>query len=212
MGTQNQAFSAKKLLGLTSLILFWSSRGFQNYLESGAFHDMVEAIKKGKPGTILFHDRSMYRLSDNPGDMTLGQVRKVIDLAPEDYWDKFFLSFNLWSNAAGWWEKDPVVNWELRDEWRVEMKLERLNPIRFLGLTGKHVVFRRTGHGRPPKEPSGYRYAVLEELWRGDFPEELPIAINSGGNWVTDPVEYKIIIDPDAFFHHHAVFVPLVKL
>jgi len=217
MGTQNQTFTAKELPLLSCFISLWSSRGFQNFWRSGVFHDMVEVVKKNKPGVISFDSgsRNMLRFSYNPGEVTRGQIIEILQLIPDGCWESFRVSFGLWSQTSGWWDGNPSVNWHFRDEWREEMGLERINPVRLLGPHGKLLVFRRTGHSGPLKLPDGYKYASLEDLKRVETPagESIPIVVNLQGIWGFNSGQRLVKIpSPEQFFHDYVVFVPLVEL
>jgi hypothetical protein len=234
MRTQNQHFSpggdtftAKELPNLSYLISQWSSRGFQKFYESGAFDDMVGAVKKGCLGTISVKSRGMIRLSDNPGNVSLGQIKKILEQLPEKRWKDFYFSFVSWTFTVGWWEDEGGANrpvdWLLRDEWREEMGLERINPIRPFGPHGKFVVFLSLGHSAVPAgAPAGYRIASIEELKTIDLPGKLPINVFAEGKWrfvikrdgkfSPEGTLGSEVADSVSFFRNNVVFVPLVKL
>lgn len=186
MGTQNQAhsvpdevFSAKELPNLSYLISQWSSAGFQNFLRSGAFEDMTTAAKEGKTGTIFIKDRGMLKFSGKPGDLSLGQIRIILEKIHERHWNDFYFGFASWTFTAGWWEDNPSVGWELRDEWREEMRLETLNPV-IQGIDSKKkltfFLFKRMGHSLAEVLPQpGYRYAAPEEIPFSEKARSLPI-------------------------------------
>lgn len=234
MRTQSQSFSpggnvftAKELPNLSYLLSQWSSQGFQNFLESGVLNDAVASLEKGKAGIISVKKHGMIRLSESPGDMKLGQIKELLVRLPERRWNDFYFCFVSWTFTAGWWDDDDGVHipvgWQLRDEWREEMGLERNNPVRLLGPHGRLIFFKRGGHCRVPATGTlpGFLEPDYDDLHNvHDLPDELPIIVRRSGHWFRIGqrkdrfpwFDLSQIENEVEFFHQNTYFVPLVEL
>jgi hypothetical protein len=198
---------------------------------------MVEAVRAGAGKIIplpLLEKRVGRQswISENIGGVSSGQLQKFLSLIPGDVAEKeeFWEGFRIWSCYSALWD-DHEPDWLELDDWRGEMGLERLNPVRLIGPHGKLLIFKRLINRCAPPEtpPEGYRFGNpgdLKKVAGGIIPKEkgLVVCLVSGEwnfvNTISGPettdIELRsfayVGIDPRTFFCYNTVYVPLVEL
>ena len=153
-------------------------------IESGVFSDVVEASKKVDDTlskTLIdeifrFH-KTAGRCQESAvsGGVTVAQLKRLLDEIPTGTHGqiaKFIRFFKPWCFIAGWWDTN-IMAWDVRDEWRENMGIARLNPILKNSESSTQVIFRKLGkqdvNNYPPQ---GYRYATPEEASQKEVSEE----------------------------------------
>ena len=76
------------------------------------------------------------------GGVTVAQLKRLLDEIPTGTHGqiaKFIRFFKPWCFIAGWWDTN-IMAWDVRDEWRENMGIARLNPILKNGYQSIHTT------------------------------------------------------------------------
>lgn len=230
MDSKSKAVDIQDLYNALHSLDFWSHKGFQNFRDSGYLKDILEAVEsQGFNYSITIKNLSEYvfertTFTKNTNQMSGAQVVELLKTVPTNnlsVWYSFFRIVNFLGGSSLWFEENKLT-WEMRDEWREKIGLERLNPV-LKNSNDIEIVFRLTGHGNVWKNsPKGYRYATVREvsgLISLPNQNERTSAIFYDGKWrelkktkLGNISWEEIFRNPEIFFHSNVLYIPLVKL
>lgn len=218
---------AKDLNIPLSYLLYWSSDSFQNFLKSGVLDDVQEVAGNRRRRTIQFSTHDMLQPPSICGNVTRDQGLEFLRRTPKEGFEEFCDMFRAWSKTSGWWEsgrnQSRLVDWSLRDTWRVEMGLARINPFLLAADDVSILLLRRKGHfgfnGKNLNPEEGYRFAEPEEV-PGDH---ISFTLGTAGiltfseqrkRWIlfTSSVVREEITDMTQFCHNYVFYMAYIKL